>query len=359
MNPEPDPENDLVTDFLSLRDYEERARAVLPHAAFEYIASGAADEHTLGWNEEAWAKIRLGPRVLVDVTRLDTRVTLFGDTLPFPILLAPTAYHRMIHPDGEREVARGAGEAGATFVVSSSATTSVEEIAQVATGPLWFQLYFWQDRGFTRELVGRAESAGCRALCVTVDTPTLGARDRQRRAKFALPPGMETPHTPPLALRPDPTRDRAVTWADVEWLRSFTRIPLLLKGVLDPDDAERAINEGAEGIIVSNHGARNLDTLPPTADALGPVAARVNGRVPVLVDGGIRRGTDALKALALGANAVLIGRPYLYALGVGGAAGVRHVVEILRSEFDMALALTGRPCVANVDRSVLWDGQAA
>jgi 4-hydroxymandelate oxidase len=220
-------------------------------------------------------------------------------------------------------------------------------------------LYVQPDRGFTRALVERAEGAGCRALCLTVDTPVLGVRNRQQRARFALPPGLTTPHLPDPHVRARPTEFReareAITWKDVDWLRSFARVPLLLKGILDPDDAEQAIRAGVDGIIVSNHGARNLDTVPPTTEALPPIAQTVAGRVPILVDGGIRRGTDVLKALALGANAVLIGRPYLYALGVAGADGVRHVVEILRTEFEMALALCGRASAQDLDPSVFWN----
>jgi 4-hydroxymandelate oxidase len=272
-----------------------------------------------------------------------------------------------VHPEAERATARGAGAAGTTFVVSSFATTSIEQIAAVADAPLWFQLYAQPDRGFTKDMAQRAEAAGCRAICVTVDTPVAGARNREVRAGFELPPGIELPHLEGLARgdssyghRPrhreifSSVLDPTLTWKDVAWLRSFTRVPLLLKGLLNPDDAERGVQEGAAGLIVSNHGARNLDTLPATIDALPAVAERVAGRVPLLMDGGVRRGTDVLKALALGATAVLIGRPYLYGLGVAGAAGVTRIVEILRAELEMALALTGRTSLAQVDRGVIW-----
>ena len=255
------------------------------------------------------------------------------------------------------------------MVVSSFATVAIEEIARVAKSPLWFQLYVQHDHGFTRELVQRAEAAGCRALCVTVDTPVAGARNREDRARFALPPGMErsnlrglrmSPTTEGAAHRPaeqsifSAVLDPSLNWSDIEWLRSFAKVPVLLKGVLNPEDADRAVRAGVAGLIVSNHGGRNLDTVPATADALSPVVERVAGRMPVLVDGGIRRGTDVLKALALGASAVLIGRPYLYALGAAGAEGVAAAVNILRREFEMAMALTGRRTLADVDRSVLW-----
>jgi 4-hydroxymandelate oxidase len=344
-------------EILSLPEFEEHARQCMPRVAYEFLASGAADEHTLRWNREAYDRIRLRPRVLEDVAVVDTRVSLFGRELAFPILLAPTSYHRALHPDGELATAKGAGAAGATWVVSSATTTTLEDIGRAATAPLWFQLYVQPDKGITRELVQRAESNGCQALCLTVDTPVLGARNRQVRAKFALPPGVTAPYMTQLRTRAvsDPRRGVAITWKDVEWLRSVARVPLLLKGIITGDDADRGIAAGAHGIIVSNHGARNLDTLPATIDALPEVVDHIGGRVPVLVDGGVRRGTDVLKAIALGATAVLIGRPYCYALGIGGAAGVQRVVEILRAELEMALQLTGRRSLGALDRGVLWD----
>jgi 4-hydroxymandelate oxidase len=346
-----------VADVLSLPELEEHARRCMSTMTYEYVASGAADEHTLRWNREAYDAMRLRPRVLRDVTQVDLRVSLFGRALAFPILLAPTAYHRTIHPEGEVATARGAGAAGATWVVSSSTTTVIEEIAAAASAPLWFQLYLQPDRGFIRELVQQMEQAGCQALCLTVDQPTLGARNRQTRARFALPPGVTAPYRRDIAQGKgilDPRRTVA-TWKDVEWLRSIARVPVLLKGILTAEDAELAVQAGVQGLIVSNHGARILDTAPATITALPEVAARVRGRMPVLVDGGIRRGTDVLKALALGATAVLIGRPYCYGLAVGGAAGVARTVDILRTELEMAMQLTGRASIAELDPSVLWE----
>ncbi|MFI5357456.1 MAG: alpha-hydroxy acid oxidase [Opitutales bacterium] len=352
-------------DLLDLPDYERAAKAVMSPLAWEYVSEGAADEITLRANCRAYENIRLSPRALVDVSQIDTRVRLLGRELPHPILLAPAAYQKFCHPDGELATAQGAADAGATMVLSTMSTVSLEDVAAAAQGPLWFQLYVQPDRDFTRELVHRAEAAGYQALVVTVDTPVLGPRYRELRAKFTLPPGMERAnlrgrvgatgaHRPSEQSIYSAALDPRLTWQDVEWLRSLTKLPVLLKGILHPDDATRAVEVGAAGLLVSNHGARNLDTGPATIEALPGVVARVNGRIPVLVDGGIRRGTDVLKALATGANAVLIGRPYVYGLAVDGARGVSRIVHILRQELEMAMAHCGRPSLAALDASVLW-----
>ncbi len=351
---------------VNLLEYEPLARERVSSMAYEYIAGGAADEITIRRNRDAFSALRLKPRVLRDVSRLDTRLELFGQTLDFPILLAPTAYHKLVHPQGEAATARGAGAAGATFVVSSFATTAIEEIAQAAAKPLWFQLYVQPDRVFTRDLVQRAEAAGCRALCITVDTPVAGTRDREKRLHFSLPPGMDMENLKALtAMLPrtghlstseiysvilDPT----LTWETVDWIHSFAKVPVVLKGILAPEDARLAAEHGASAVLVSNHGGRNLDTTPATIEALPAVIEAVEGRIPVLMDGGVRRGTDVLKALALGAKAVLIGRPYLWGLAVNGAEGVERVVSLLLTEFEAAMALCGTPTLKQIDRNVLW-----
>ena len=349
-------------EVLSLPEFEALARQSMAPMAYEFVASGAAEEHTIGWNREAFDRIRLRPRVLRDVATVDTRVTLLGRELAFPILLAPVAYHRALHPDGELETARGAAAAGITWMVSMGTTTSIGDIARVATSPLWFQVYFQADQEFTRDVVRQAEEAGCEVLCVTVDTPIIGPRNRQAKARFRLAPDVTTPHLYDIGRRRqeimDPRRVVA-TWKDVEWLRACTKLPLVIKGILDADDAELALQSGAEGIVVSNHGGRNLDTAPAAIDALIEVADRVQGRVPLMMDGGIQRGTDVLKAIALGARAVLIGRPYCYGLGVAGRAGVCRVVEILRGELEAAMMLTGAPDISSIDRSLLWDHRRA
>jgi 4-hydroxymandelate oxidase len=334
---------------LSVTDFEDVARQQIVHAAWERISGGAADEITLRWNREAYDHIRLKPRVLVDVSKVDTRVTLLGQEMPFPILLAPTGGQGFIRPQGDLAAARGAAAANATYVISSSASMKVEDVAHGTKGPVWFQLYVQKDRGFTRELVQRAEDAGCRALCVTVDAPTFGLRYREERAKGELP-ARELPN-----LKGRDYLDASLSWKDIEWLLSFARRPVLLKGILTAEDAAIGVKAGAAGIIVSNHGARNLDTVPATIDALPVVAERVAGRVPVIVDGGVRRGTDVIKALARGATAVGIGRPYLWGLGVAGEQGVTRVVELLRRELEMAMQLMGRPTLKSIDRSALWD----
>jgi 4-hydroxymandelate oxidase len=344
-----------LSGMLSLQEMEERARDSMSEMSDAYVASGAADEVTVRWNREAYDSISLRPRVLTEIESPDMRTKIFGMELPFPIFLAPTAYHKAIHPDGEIATAKGAGDAGAAWIVSAATNTCIEEIATVATAPLLFQLYVQSDRAFTKAVVQRAVAAGCRALCLTVDTPVLGARNRQTRSKFKLAPGVETPHLCDVGENARAILNPArvvLSWKDVEWIRSISSIPLVLKGILTGEDARLAVESGADGVIVSNHGGRNLDTAIATIDALPEVAESVDSRVPLLVDGGIRRGTDILKAIARGASAVLIGRPYLYGLSLGGAAGVTRVVEILRTELEMAMMLTGRNSITQIGLSM-------
>ena len=350
--------SDLTDQFLCLADFEPAARDRLPHAVYEYVAGAAGDEITMRDNVVAFDRLRIKPRVLRDVSKIDTSITVFGDKLSHPILLAPTSFQRMSHPEGEVASARGAGEAGAIFTLSTSGTATIEECVATSRVPIWFLLYWQSDRSFNRDVVAQAVAGGAKAICVTVDMPTLGDRRRQMRAGFKIPDALATPYfndrnTGLLKVGGSPKR-AILTWPDVEWLRSLTTLPIVLKGILDPDDAEQAIGAGADGIVVSNHGARNIDTLPATIDALPAVAERVAGRIPVVIDGGIRRGTDVLKSIALGATAVMIGRPYVYALAVGGSDGVRHCVELLRRELEMAMALTGRVSISEIDRSLIW-----
>jgi 4-hydroxymandelate oxidase len=260
------------------------------------------------WNREAFGRIRLKPRVLVDVSKIDTRIELLGMELPFPILLAPTGGHRLFHPQGELATVQGAGAAAAVAVISSASTFPIEDIAKAATNPIWLHLFIKPDRAFTKDLVQRAEAVGCKAICVTVDNPITAVRDWERRDLAALPhyerpngPGSSSAKFEPPGTRYSAPAPDKVTWDGIDWLRSFARVLVLLKGILNPDDADRAVRAGVSGLIVSNHGGRQLDTVPATIDALPLVVERVAARLPVLMDGGIRRGTDVLKAIAWGA----------------------------------------------------------
>ncbi|HZU21334.1 MAG TPA: alpha-hydroxy acid oxidase [Terriglobales bacterium] len=351
---------------VDLNQLERLAQPAMSPMAWDYVRGGAADEITLRENRAAYDRIRLKPRVLCDVSRIDTAAVLLSQPLACPILLAPAAYHRLYHPDGEIATVTGAARMGAGAVISSFATVAIEDIVRsAASARPWFQLYVNPDRRFTQQLVERVENAGCAAICLTVDTPVLGCRYRER--DFKLPAGIECPNVAEIAgeavAAHRPVRERiysavfdsSLSWRDIAWLRSVTRLPIVLKGILNPDDAARALDAGVDAIIVSNHGGRNLDTVPATIEVLPLVAERVSGKIPVLVDGGIRRGTDILKALALGARAVLIGRPYLYGLALAGADGVAHVIDVLRAEFEMAMALAGRTTLQAIDRTVLWE----
>ncbi len=340
--------------FLALHEFEPKARERLPHAVYEYIAGGAGDEYSLRANEESYRKIYLRPRVLRSSAPTEIGQELFGRSLPAPVLLAPAAYQRLMHPEGELGSVRGAVRHGLPFILSSNGTVSIEEIMATPGARCWFQIYVQSDRGFTLNSIERVEAAGCEAICVTVDTPVLGFRPRQFRAGFSIPANVPLPHAAGVRVASDSGRHSPITWQDLEWLRSTVKSKLLLKGILHPADAELAIQSGVDGIIVSNHGGRNLDTVVPTIEALPDIAQQVAGRVPLLVDGGIRRGTDALKALARGANAVLIGRPYLYALAVGGADGVARCLSLLIEELRLAMALVGAPSLRELDRAVEW-----
>ena len=358
---------------VTLADHEQHARTQLDDNAWAYFSGGAADEISLRANHSAWDALPLWPRVLRPLAGGHTRVPLLGRTLAHPILLAPVAFQRLAHPDGELAMAYAAAALGAGVVLSTQASVSLESVAQAVLsdpgrGPLWFQLYLQPDRGFTQALVQRAEAAGYEALVLTVDAPTSGVRDRERRAGFRLPPGvgpvnlagLQAPASSPLSPGQSALFDgllhHAPTWDDIAWLQSITRLPVLLKGVLHPADARQAVSLGAAGLIVSNHGGRTLDTAPATATALPRVVQAVQCKVPVLVDGGIRRGTDVLKALALGASAILVGRPLEYGLATAGAAGVAHVLRLLRDELEVAMALTGCATLAEATPALL-EGQ--
>lgn len=357
----------LPPGVVSLDDYEALARERLDAHAWAYIAGGAADERTLAWNREAFDGLKLRGRVLADFSRAHTRVSLLGATLDYPVLLAPVAFQKLAHPEGERATVQAASAAGALAVVSTEASCPLEDLAALTEGPLWFQLYIQHDREFTLDLVRRAETAGYTALVLTVDAPVSGMRNRQQRVAGPWPAGIEAvnlrgaaaPGTPKGSIIDSPLFSgmlaSAATWKDVDWLQARTRLPLVLKGIASADDAERAVAMGVQGLVVSNHGGRTLDTLPAAIELLPAVAARVARRVPLLLDGGVRRGTDVLKALALGASAVMIGRPYVYALAVAGAPGIAHALHILRAELETAMVLTGCATLADITHDVIWN----
>ncbi|OYQ40175.1 alpha-hydroxy-acid oxidizing enzyme [Rhodoferax sp. TH121] len=343
---------------VTLADHESHAQTQLDSNAWAYFSGGAADELTLRTNRIAWDQIALLPRVLRPLAGGHTRIQLLNRTLAHPILLAPVAHQKLAHADGELATAHAAAALGAGLVLSTQSSVSLEHVAsairnELDRGPLWFQLYLQPDRGHTRELVQRAEAAGYEALVLTVDAPTSGVRDRERRANFHLPAGiwavnlhgMQMPSAEPLDAGQSPLFDsllhHAATWDDVAWLQAQTRLPVLLKGVTHADDARQAASLNIAGLVISNHGGRTLDTMPSTAAVLPRIADTLGGSLPLLVDGGIRRGTDVLKALALGANAVLVGRPYIYGLANAGAMGVAHVLRLLRDELEVAMALCG------------------
>jgi 4-hydroxymandelate oxidase len=339
---------------------EVEARARLEPGVYDYIAGGADAELTMADNRAAWSRLRLRPRMLRDVAQVSTAITLLGAEVPIPVLVAPMAYHRMVHPGGEAASAAGAAAAGALYVLSTQATRSIEEVAAAAPGGLrWFQVYVVRDRGWTAELVARAAAAGYRALVLTVDVPVLGNRLRDLRNRFRLPTGLKPANAPPVAaarqrelaadmLAQAGQFDPSLTPDAIGWLAERSGLPVLVKGVLRGDDAVACLDAGAAGVVVSNHGGRQLDTAVASADALAEVVAAVGDRGEVLVDGGVRRGTDVVKALALGARGVLVGRPVLWGLATGGAAGVEQVLSTLAGELRLAMALCGAPTVADL-----------
>jgi 4-hydroxymandelate oxidase len=351
---------------LTVDEYEAIARERMERSAYDYYAGGSGDERTLAANRSAFDAIALRPRVLVDVNHVDLRTSVLGQSIEFPVMLAPTAFNRLAHPEGELAAARAARASGTIMIGSTLSTCALEDVSGACGGGLWFQVYVYKDRAMTQELVARAEACGYRALVLTVDTPLLGRRYRDVRNNFALPAGISMrnfeaamsnagrwgAHSSFSAYVHD-LFDATLTWDAVSWLRAQTRLPVLIKGILTAEDAGIAVDNGVDGVIVSNHGGRQLDGAVASIRALPEVADTVAGRIEVLMDGGIRRGSDVLKALALGARAVCIGRPYLWALAAAGEEGVRDVLGLLRGELTLAMALSGKPTVASVDRTLI------
>lgn len=357
----------IPADIVSLADYEHYAREKMDPKVWAYMAGGAADELTMQENSRAFDRLKLYNRVLVDSRGGHTRMELFGHTYEHPVLLAPIASHKLCHPDGELATVLAASAMKAGMVVSTQSSVDFGVLAGQAQSPLWFQLYMQPDWDFTRSLIKRIERAGYKALVVTVDAPVTGPRNREQRAGFNLPEHAYPVNLKTLKVMPkgkayagssvvfdNPVLEYAPKWLDIEKIKSISPLPVLLKGISHPDDARQAIELGVDGIIVSNHGGRVLDTMPASIEILPGIVKAVQGRVPVLIDGGIRRGTDILKCLALGAHAVLVGRPYIYGLAVGGASGVAHTLHILRTELEMAMVLSGCNTLSDIDHSILF-----
>ncbi|XP_072546434.1 2-Hydroxyacid oxidase 1 [Salminus brasiliensis] len=353
-----------------VRDFEHRAKRALPKAVFDYYFSGADEQESLSDNVAAFSRWRLFPRVLRDVSRLDMSTTVLSQKLSMPVCVAATAMQRMAHPDGETATARACLSSGTGMMLSSWATSTIEEVAEAAPGGLrWMQLYIYKDRALTHSLVKRAEEAGYKGIFVTVDTPYLGKRRDDVRNRFKLPSHLrmanfESPdlafsskegygEDSGLAVYVAQAIDPSLKWEDVAWLKRITSLPVVVKGVLRAEDAREALKYGVDGILVSNHGARQLDCVPATIDALPEIVEAVDGRVEVYLDGGIRRGTDVLKALALGAKAVFVGRPVLWGLACEGEKGVSDVLQMLREELQLALALAGCRSLKEVDRNLV------
>jgi 4-hydroxymandelate oxidase len=353
---------------LHLDDWERDARALLPAMTADYYAGGARDEGTLAANRAGWRRYALRHRILTDVSTTDLRASAAGLPLAAPILAAPTAFHALAHPEGERATARGVAAAGSAMILSTLSTAPVEEVVAAAAGAVLFQLYVYRDRGATDAIVDRVRAAGCKALVLTADAPVLGTRFRDVKNGFHLPPGLSLPNAAPagrtlggvagdsgLARYVAEQLDPSVSWADLERFLARAGLPVWLKGVVRGEDAARAVGAGVAGLVVSNHGGRQLDHGVSTARALPEVVDAVGGRIPVWVDGGVRRGTDVAVALGLGASGVLLGRPVLWGLALEGADGVRHVLTQLQGELREAMRLMGAPTLATLTRDLVAD----
>jgi L-lactate dehydrogenase (cytochrome) len=373
----------------TIDDLRRHARRRLPRAVYDFIEGGAGDERTVARNRAAFEKLLFEPRVLVDVSKREQSTVVLGERVATPVILSPTGMAGLSWPKGEVTAARGAHEAGTIYTLSTHSSCSIEEVAAGAPGPLWFQLYVWQNRDLTRSFVERAHAAGYKALLLTVDVPVISRRERDLRNGFTIPPRVTArnvvdtlrrarwvrrvlmgqsrltlanlvgapgaPRTDIVTLAGVANRqvDPSISWADLAWFRSLWSGPLLLKGVMTAADARRAVEHGVDGLVVSNHGGRQLDGTRATIEALPEIVDAVHGRLEVLLDGGVRRGADVVRALALGARAVMVGRPYLYGLAISGQAGVRRALEILANEIDHVLALSGVPRVADLEPSLV------
>ena len=380
-----DPTERRIRSAVSVADLRRIARRRLPGGVFDYIDGGAEDERSAKANVEAFSSLEFRPRVLRGLEGVDPSTALLGHRIPMPLVLAPTGFTRIADPQGELAVARAAARAGIPYTLSTLSTRSIEEVAAVSSGPLWFQVYVWRDRGLVRELVERARAASYEALVLTVDTPVLGRRERDLRRGFSLPPslgpatvvdGLLHPGWTWSFLRSEPIRfenvlgssvddgsdpiklgeytmrqfDRSLGWSDVEWLRSLWPGPLILKGIQTVEDAIVAADAGADAIALSNHGGRQLDDAPAPLSLVAPVTDAVGDRVDVICDGGVRRGSDIVKAVSLGARACMAGRAYLYGLGAAGEKGVDHVLSLFANDLERSMALIGAATIGDLDR---------
>ncbi len=384
-----DPVQRRIGKAASVDDLRRMARRRLPRGVFDYIDGGAEDERSLERNVSAFGRLELNPRVLRDVSAVDTSTTILGRPVPMPLALSPTGFTRIADPEGELAVARAANRAGLPYGLSTMGTRSIEEVAAVSSGPKWFQVYTWKDRGLVKDLVDRAAAAGYEAIILTVDTAVLGRRERDVRRGYTLPPkigpgtivdGILHPawtldflRNPPITFASVASNnpaddgssavtlseymnsqfDAALSWRDVEWLQSVWSGPLVLKGIQSPADAKLAVAAGVQAIALSNHGGRQLDGAPPVVELIEPVAQEVGGQIEIYCDGGVRRGSDIVKALALGADACMIGRAYLYALGAAGERGVDHVLGFLAQGMARTMALAGVPRLADINRELV------
>lgn len=351
----------MAGDPVNVSEFQELARQALPKMYYDYIRGGAEDEFTLRENTEAFQRIMLRPRILVDVRNIDMSTTLLGYNLSAPIMVAPTGMHKLAHPEGEVATARAAAACSTIMVLSFSSNCTIEEVASSCSAIRFFQLYVYKRRDISAKLVKRAENNGYKAIVVTVDTPRLGRREADIKNKMVVPMvpslegllslGADNKFGSGLAAFASETLDASLSWKDIEWLKSITKLPIMLKGVLTAEDARKAVDVGVSGIVVSNHGARQLDYSPAPISVLEEVVEAVSGAIPVLVDGGFRRGTDVFKALALGAKAVMVGRPVVFGLAAKGEQGVRKILGMLKDELELTMALTGCPTLKDINRS--------
>ena len=363
-----------MTALLKLADFESAAAEVLDPMTRGYFASGSDDQVTVAENGRAWQALRLRPRALVDVSEMDLGTTVLGQSVDLPVLVAPMAFQQLAHPEGEVATVRGVAEAGSAYCLSTISNRPMEDVLSATDAPVWFQLYVDRDRDLSVELIRRAEKVGCKALMLTVDTPRIGNRESDVHMGFKMPSHLRLPNLrhDGLALTRQSTEpdsalarfaaeslDPSLSWKDLEWFASQTSLPVVAKGILRGDDALKAVDHGAQAVVVSNHGGRQLDTAIPTAWALPEVVQAVGDRAEIYVDGGIRRGTDVLKALCLGARAVLLGRPILWGLALEGSTGVARVLGMLRQELELAMMLAGCPDLAACTSDLLWSGPAS